>query len=281
MKLGIFTDNHSSGLEETIAKRFCENKVDLIVSLGDLIESRDSDSTKDRLEIFAKTKIPFLAIPGNYEWPWKWNEAIKKLTEMYDNLVDGSKPGVYTFKGQDFIHIPGSERNHCGYEVNKETMKSLSSKLDNIDTTKSILLCHEPHYQYGENGTDIAVQAKHRVYNTVKFGRETKAALKDKDYVKVFNHIGNKDIREFVDRNNLVFVFSGHIHEGFSAVNKNGELIDEEKYSPSLYLNPGPAKNGIFAIVDIDNKGNEEKMQIKYKRELLLGKTFYGDLKKN
>ncbi len=55
-------------------------------------------------------------------------------------------------------------------------------------------------------------------------------------------HAGNKGIRKAVDEKKPKIVMSGHIHE------ERGSLI----YNGTLFFNPGPAKEGYYAILDYD-----------------------------
>ncbi len=60
-------------------------------------------------------------------------------------------------------------------------------------------------------------------------------------------HIGSRGIRKGVDNAKPVLVVSGHVHEARGYVIKNG----------TIFVNPGPAKYGYAAIVDITKKSVE------------------------
>lgn len=55
--------------------------------------------------------------------------------------------------------------------------------------------------------------------------------------------VGSTSIREIVDEFNPIVALSGHIHES----------IGVKKINDTLFVNPGPAKDGYSAILTIDN----------------------------
>jgi Icc-related predicted phosphoesterase len=268
MKLGVFTDNHSSNLEEQIVEGFAKENIDIIINLGDLIEpGRDAELLKIT-NTFLSLNKPLISIPGNYEDIDIWNQLSNKLKNN-SNFIDGAKNTVVNYHGISFISIPGYRTPDLSY------LKDIT--LNNANLNKSIVLSHEPPKQYTNSSTDLAVQAENKFTKQLVFGRNTKAYIDSGKYYKRFENRGNYIIRKFVDDLNLSFVFSGHIHEGLGAYSKEGKKINEEEYSSSMFFNPGPAKNGIYAIITID----ENKMTLKYKTHLLLGATRYEELKDN
>lgn len=63
-------------------------------------------------------------------------------------------------------------------------------------------------------------------------------------------HAGNRGIRKAVDEKKPFIVMSGHIHE------ERG--VFENDYT--LFFNPGPAKEGYYAILEIRNKKADVKL---------------------
>ena len=57
-------------------------------------------------------------------------------------------------------------------------------------------------------------------------------------------HIGSITVRKFVERNQPIAVISGHVHEAQGT----------DTIGSSVVVNTGPAKNGNFAIINIDKK---------------------------
>ncbi|MGV8141748.1 MAG: metallophosphoesterase family protein, partial [Candidatus Woesearchaeota archaeon] len=263
----IFTDNHSSNLEEQIVEGFAKENVDWIINLGDLIEPyRDSELLKIQ-QIFLTLNKPFISIPGNYENTNLWNHVSNRLKNN-SNFIDGARTPIFNYNGISFISIPGNKMPNISY------LKDITI---NANLNKSIILSHEPPKQYNNPATDLAVQAENKSTKQLVFGRNTKSYIDSGRYKKRFENRGSDIIRKFVDDLNLNFVFSGHIHEGLGAYSKEGKKIKEEEYSSSMFFNPGPAKNGIYSIITID----ETEMKIKYKTHLLFGTTRYEDLKED
>lgn len=56
-------------------------------------------------------------------------------------------------------------------------------------------------------------------------------------------HVGSTSIKRIVDEFEPILVLSGHIHEDYG-VKTEGETV---------YVNPGPAKEGMYAVVEVDN----------------------------
>ena len=75
----------------------------------------------------------------------------------------------------------------------------------------------------------------------------------------------------------ISFVVSGHIHEGLGALTKDGAEVNQNEYVSSLYLNPGPAKNGIFVVLTLNAAGG--RLRAKYERHLSWGETGYAGLR--
>jgi Icc-related predicted phosphoesterase len=63
------------------------------------------------------------------------------------------------------------------------------------------------------------------------------------DQVSTGRHIGSVAVRQFVERIQPMLVVSGHVHEAKG----------EGKIGPTVLLNPGPARSGNYARVNIDN----------------------------
>jgi Icc-related predicted phosphoesterase len=285
MKLGIIADNHSGGHEKRIVKELKKLKVDLLINLGDLNNPYISTDIYEFQKRFLKIEKPFISIPGNDEYIGDWNYA-SRLLSGNKNFIDGTKQPIFCYNGLYFISVGGSENNINEYgfreRLNSDGRGAINlEKILNeaiqkkVDFSRAILLTHEPPKQNGNSATDLAVHAEHLTSKEIIFGEYIKFALSSGEYRKKLSNEGSHLLTDFIKKTGIKFVFSGHIHEAFGAVNENGESVKEHEYTPALFLNPGPAKNGMFATVDV----NEKNMEMKYKLYLLLGKSGFEKLK--
>ena len=65
-------------------------------------------------------------------------------------------------------------------------------------------------------------------------------------------HFGNEAITDFIAKNNPMLAISGHIHEAAGV----------DRIGPTTYINPGPFRNGLYAIVEISDKVQKAAMHI-------------------
>ncbi len=63
------------------------------------------------------------------------------------------------------------------------------------------------------------------------------------DQIPSGQSVGSPAIKEIVEKYHPILALSGHIHEAIGVVEKDG----------TTFVNPGPAKDGYMAIIDIDN----------------------------
>ncbi|MBI5065905.1 metallophosphoesterase [Candidatus Woesearchaeota archaeon] len=275
MKFGLFTDNHSSKveIEELLINSFRD--VDVIVSIGDNVEHSTKENLWQVLRSFCEIGKPFYAIPGNYETKDIWDGVCEQLSKRYSNFVNAAEKQVYQLNDLNLIFIPGTEDARRGFTVNKKDLEKVLKQVKPL--TNKLLFTHEPPKQDYSTGTDFSVQAISIIDGSVVYGRHTKEAIDSGYYRLGATNQGSELIRSFVELAGINFVFSGHIHEGIGAVDNLGRKIEENTFTEVLYLNPGPAKNGLNAIMETKNV--DGKLQAKYSRNLLLGRTFYEGLK--
>jgi len=270
MKIGIFSDSHEGNLEERIAERFVEEKVDMLIGLGDYGDEMNTSPAKitKALSPFCKTQIPFLAIPGNYESMESWNDS---LNSIQGQLIDGVSNPIFTLGGINFISVPGNVPDAEPFFINLKEKISKSG----LDLSKSILVSHYPPRQIGR-GTDYSVFARNLYTGEEYFGRTTKEALALPGYRKSFRNSGSGKLANFIQEMKINFVFSGHIHEAFGGFGREGnKILPQILDTDYLYLNPGPARNGIYAIV---NTKLEEKLKLSFRIQALNALTYYEGL---
>lgn len=64
------------------------------------------------------------------------------------------------------------------------------------------------------------------------------------DAVAPGRHAGSRAIREFIERTRPQLAVSGHLHE----------IIGTDRLGPTTLVNPGPAKQGHYAEIDLDGE---------------------------
>jgi len=65
------------------------------------------------------------------------------------------------------------------------------------------------------------------------------------DIVPNGKHVGSFSAREFIDKKQPALYICGHIHES----------IGKEYYGKTLVVNPGPFKDGFYAVITYNDKG--------------------------
>ena len=191
MKILFFTDTHSN--KELIEKVKLKSKnVDMLVCLGDL--TMFQAYIKTILKELNGLGKPIIMLPGNHES----EEGLEELCKGMKNITYLHKK---TFETDDFIIFGygggGFSLEDLEFErLSKKWEKTISEKR----SKKTILLTHGPPY-----GTSIDIISK--------------------------KHVGNMSYTKFIKKNNIDFVFSGHLHENFYKTGKIGKTI---------VLNPGP-----------------------------------------
>ena len=63
-------------------------------------------------------------------------------------------------------------------------------------------------------------------------------------------HVGSPSIKKIVDEFHPILAMSGHIHEAIGCKTENG----------TTFVNPGPAKDGYSAVVNVDKDGINVRM---------------------
>lgn len=97
------------------------------------------------------------------------------------------------------------------YKVSQAQVEKATEKVSQSDAEKVVLISHEPPL-----ATDVDVQAS--TY-----------------------HKGSQAVRSFIELNQPALAVSGHIHEARGT----------DQIVSTLLVNPGPFRNGCYAIVDI------------------------------
>ena len=199
MKILAFTDNHGDlNSLKKVEKKVKTGKPNIAICCGDIsMFGKDLDKLIKKIDSF---KIPVLIVPGNHED----RNALLELCEKSKNVVY-LHGGIFNLKNYYFIgyEVNGfsktdSDFRKFGKKIEKEVLKNLDKN------DKFILITHAPPYK-----TNI-------------------------DLLQL-DHVGNKDLRKFIERNQPVLALSGHIHEDF---------YKKDKIAETTIANPGP--EGMF-----------------------------------
>ena len=73
------------------------------------------------------------------------------------------------------------------------------------------------------------------------------------DAVAPGRHTGNRAIRAFIDRTHPRLAVSGHLHD----------IIGIDRLGPTTLVNPGPAKQGYYAEIDLDDTDVCVRLQLR------------------
>lgn len=245
IKLGIINDIHgNNGNVVYFLDEFRQNNVDAIIVNGDIVDILNNVSDYNELytslSILAESGIPVFVVPGNHERKEDYYSVMENLSDS-KNLHDLSKESLYYFKGILFAAISGYyDENYTvkdGFIYSKEDVDNLFK--DIVHTTgKFIFISH---------GSPKGILDD--IYSGKNVGDEKLNAIAERAFIGIF----------------------AHIHEaGGKAVDNKGNVVAQDVFADSFYLNPGPATvwkmnngeitNGNAAIVEI--KGDKARYRI-------------------
>jgi putative phosphoesterase len=203
MKLLIFTDTHNSETaERKIVEKAKKFKPDIMLCCGDFTVFMHM--TSEFLRKINKLGIKTYILHGNHED----EEIIEEECKKYKNII--------------FLHEKTVKINNLliiGYGGGGFALKDSRFKLiepifkkaiKNCQNCKKIVMLHQPPYK---SGIDL-------VYG---------------------EYAGNKTTKDFIIKNDIDYVFAGHIHETAGL---------EYKTKKTKYINPGP----FGKIIEIDDK---------------------------
>ena len=216
MKIIALTDLHGKAPNmDEIFKQ--SGPVDLILLTGDITHFGGEVEAKKMIKPLQKYNIPILAVRGNCD--------LIGVDQVLDNLVMQLHGSHYFVDQIAVIGVGGSLPcpGNTPYEMSETSferiLQTTVSKLD--ENTPFLLVSHQPPY-----GT---------VNDSLTNGM----------------HVGSHAVRTFIEKNQPLVCFTGHIHEG------NGiDTIGQTKI-----INPGPARQGGYGYVEIS--GDDVKVEIR------------------
>jgi len=204
MKILALADLHSQVSYFYIEELINAHKPDLITILGDITDFGPSESASD---IFKLENITLLTIPGNCDPP--------KILEMMNcyNVINMHK-NIFYFKGFRFVGLGGADISTINIGIEFTDLEAYDYLSNNL-TEESILLLHQPPYGF---------------LDTISKDRS--------------KHVGNKGIREAIDKIPPRLILAGHIHENQGILRVHNTVI----------VNPGAAKDRKYAIIEIEKE---------------------------
>lgn len=133
MKIGIISDAHLFHKNSQIqlykkAIKDLQNKVDIIIDCGDLIDKNviDASQAEELKNTFKNIYIPFHIIKGNHDA--LNNVSVTSLLAMNNNIVVHNDVEIFIFKEKSFLFIPYIEKAKDIYTKLKKL--SLDSPVD-------------------------------------------------------------------------------------------------------------------------------------------------------
>lgn len=129
-------------------------------------------------------------------------------------------------QGSDIIQTPVKIGNvlfvGLPYGISEKDTPQYADRISESDAPKVVLVSHEPAW-----GTDVDVQTS-------------------------IHHKGSQAVRSFIERVQPACAVSGHIHEACGT----------DQLGDTLLVNPGPFRNGRYAIIDITEESVHAKLLV-------------------
>ncbi|MFH1439173.1 MAG: metallophosphoesterase [Candidatus Woesearchaeota archaeon] len=193
-------------------------------------------------------KVPVYVIPGNHEAKAGYEKVMNamKIAFGYDNLHDMSGWNIETLSFEtlnnerenktisvNLIPIPGYHlkefTNPNGYLYDDDKLSELENKIDGLNKNSvNLIVAH---------GLPLG-----------KTRESIDAIFTEESGEIIVKNVGNPSINKLMQKHNIKFGVFGHIHEaGMKAAAwsddfwEGEKIIKQNKWSSSLFLNPGPA----------------------------------------
>ncbi len=187
------------------------SQVDLVLLVGDLTNGGPAQDASQVVQLVRRFNASVLAIPGNWDTPEIENYLSQESINLHRRHI--RREGL-TFVGMG-LSLPGivptpNEITEADFET---FFTEINSNL--LPGEPDILICHQPPY-----GTQ----------NDLAQGKV---------------HVGSKTVRKFIERNQPLICFTGHIHEG----------VGIDQIGNTKIINPGPLSKGNYAYAEVTQGG--------------------------
>lgn len=230
---GVISDIHGA---DTRAKKYAEllkeRGVEGIIIPGDLNlndalregngeEEHDVVEIIDVLESVAEVGLPVFVIPGNHETREGYADALKAITDRFDNVFDMTRYRVYDGDDVDFVSLPG-------YQVAREGSQKFIA--DNGFHATPRFIIETGSYAQGLNDSVVLITHGPPLTNA-KIGPGTLFDGTD---------AGDQTTRGMMVSSDIRFSVSGHIHEaGGFAARFDGTTVEQDEWSDHFAANFG------------------------------------------
>lgn len=215
MRLVVLADLHGS-TAHLPAIRGCLAGADAVLLAGDITQFGDAEAAARVIEALSAVNPHIVAVPGNCDRP-------EVQTYLADRGV-GVHAEARPIAGLTFVGVGGALLG-SGRTPGEADDLAFRAVLDQagqgLDTPCGpgpqalVLVTHQPAY-----GTCL-------------------------DTPSVGGHAGSPAIRAFIERHRPILAVSGHLHE----------VIGVDRIGPTTLVNPGPFRQGRYAVVEIDSQG--------------------------
>jgi uncharacterized protein len=207
MKIIALPDLHTRGIAllETIASQLAA--VDLVLLPGDLTNSGTAYDAETTVKAVQRYNEHVLAVPGNWD--------IRGIDDYLASNGFGLHRTHKIIDGIAFLGVGGSLPKLGGLIFPENVYaRFLNEAIDGLDVTiPKILVCHHPPF------------------NTLT------------DITSSKQHVGSHSVRTFIEQEQPLICFTGHIHES--------RAIDT--IGTTKIINPGPIWKGHYAYAEIDD----------------------------
>ncbi len=189
----------------------------------------------------------------------------KSMLELINSRIEEYRPDFTVFLGDVTDMGTGEEAAKIIRDINSEVYV-IPGNCDPRDMPKKISgVAHDMHgigreidgmYFAGLGGSNITIfdtpfeLTEDELYKGLKQISKKGMILMTHvpsygilDQIPSGQSVGSKAVKRIVDEFRPILALSGHVHEAIGAVERDG----------TLFVNPGPARDGYSAIIDIKN----------------------------
>jgi hypothetical protein len=187
------------------------SEVDLVLLVGDLTNGNSPSNVGQVIRTVQRFNPSILAIPGNWDRPDVENYLSQKEINLHRRhiLIDHLAFFGIGASLPGLIRSPNEFTEEDFELFFEEALSGLEPEIPKI------MVCHQPPY------------------NT------------QNDLAQGGLHVGSKTVRRFIEREQPLICFTGHIHEG----------VGIDHIGETQLINPGPLSQGHYAYAEVTFQG--------------------------